>query len=181
MELRQLIVETSKKLALENGVPSMNIRLIAKECNIAVGSIYNYFSSKSELLMCTMESIWKELFNVNSNNLHFDNFTDCVKWLFKTIDACSKKYPDFFALHYVNFNVNEKTKGRKMREYFLNNFKNILINSLKNDKNIRSDAFDENLTHKIFVEYVFNLIILSFLQNQNDYKPLLKFIENSIY
>ena len=40
------------------------MRTVASECGIALGSLYNYFSSKSELLSATIEAVWKDIFQM---------------------------------------------------------------------------------------------------------------------
>ena len=47
---RENILETCKKIVSNKGLTAINMRLVAKECNIALGSIYYYFPSKDELL-----------------------------------------------------------------------------------------------------------------------------------
>ena len=46
---KEIILEASKKLIREEGLNSINIRSVASACGVSVGSIYNYFDSKSEL------------------------------------------------------------------------------------------------------------------------------------
>ena len=43
------------------------MRTVASECGIALGSLYNYFSSKSELLSATIEAVWKDIFQMGKN------------------------------------------------------------------------------------------------------------------
>ena len=47
---KEIILEASKKLIREEGLNSINIRSVASACGVSVGSIYNYFDSKSELV-----------------------------------------------------------------------------------------------------------------------------------
>ena len=63
---------------------------------------------------------------------------------------------------------------------FILNLKKIFLQSLNNDKNIRKNIFNEDLTQDIFIDYVFSLVLQSISKNKG-YKPLLKFIENTIY
>ena len=60
---KEIILEASKKLIREEGLNSINIRSVASACGVSVGSIYNYFDSKSELVAATVESIWSEIFH----------------------------------------------------------------------------------------------------------------------
>ena len=181
MDLYNKILDISKEIAIKDGLNNINMRLIAKNCNIAVGSIYNYFPSKSDLVIATIEAIWKDIFNTNTQSFNFDNFIDCLNWLFNTVSENILKYPDFFTLHSLSLNNDQKIKGSKAMECFFKSIKYKLLKILEKDKNVKSNVFNDFLTPTIFIDYVFTLLISILIQKQNNCKPLLKFIENSIY
>lgn len=49
-ERRQLIVNAAISCFIKNGIHQTGIREIAKEANVSLGNMYNYFSSKDELI-----------------------------------------------------------------------------------------------------------------------------------
>lgn len=57
---RDAILEASRGLLRERGWSALNMRSVAAECGVAVGSLYNYFPSKTELVMATVESVWQD-------------------------------------------------------------------------------------------------------------------------
>ena len=59
---KEAILDISRQLVREKGLGAVNIRTIAAACGVSVGSIYNYFCSKSDLVMATIESIWQDIF-----------------------------------------------------------------------------------------------------------------------
>ena len=46
---KEEILCVSRELIRKQGWNALNIRTVAKECNISVGSIYNYFRKKSKV------------------------------------------------------------------------------------------------------------------------------------
>ena len=48
------ILKVSCGIVAKKGIAAVNMRTVASECGIALGSLYNYFSSKSELLSATI-------------------------------------------------------------------------------------------------------------------------------
>ncbi len=181
MDLYDKILNTSKDIAIKDGINTINMRLVAKNCNIALGSIYNYFPSKSDLLIATIQSIWKDIFNLKDDYLKFEKFTDSISYIFETININLKKYPDFFTLHSISFDNSNKHKGKKSMEIFLTNFKNSLVKILENDKNIRPNVFNKDLTPNIFVDCVFNILLSLIFEKKPNCNSLIKLIENSIY
>ena len=66
--LRERIVEVTKKQILENGYSKVTMRSIADECKIGLGTIYNYYKSKDFIVATYMFENWKIcLSNVQSD------------------------------------------------------------------------------------------------------------------
>lgn len=57
---RALILGEARKILYNEGYPSVSIRRVAQECNVSIGTIYNYFSTKKELILEMMTSYWQE-------------------------------------------------------------------------------------------------------------------------
>ncbi|MHC1682991.1 MAG: TetR/AcrR family transcriptional regulator [Clostridiaceae bacterium] len=62
LKSRSMIIETSLNLFITKGYHSTSISNIAKEAGVAVGLMYNYFSSKEELLSSIIDENFKQLF-----------------------------------------------------------------------------------------------------------------------
>lgn len=54
----RLILEARKQIA-QSGYSSLTIRSVAAGCGVGVGTVYNYFKSKDELLAAYMLEDWK--------------------------------------------------------------------------------------------------------------------------
>lgn len=61
---RQEILKQAKIILLEEGYKGLNMRTVAKECGFAVGTIYNYFSTKDDLLAQLMGDYWEEYYRI---------------------------------------------------------------------------------------------------------------------
>ena len=58
---------------------NFSIRSIAKDCGIAVGTLYNYFKSKDELLVAVIDEHWcKMIGEVDERCDNSKTLTDCV-------------------------------------------------------------------------------------------------------
>lgn len=62
---KEAIMQVCRQIVAAKGLPALNMRLVADECHIALGTLYNYYSDKNELLIATVESIWKDIFHMN--------------------------------------------------------------------------------------------------------------------
>ena len=60
-DVRNKILNSARKQLIESGFNGLSLRGVATDCGIAVGTTYNYFSSKTELANVVMENEWKEM------------------------------------------------------------------------------------------------------------------------
>ncbi len=69
----QLILSRAKEILYNEGFKKFSMRNLSKKCGIALGTIYNYYSTKEELIIEMMTDYWKEHFYIledilNSND-----------------------------------------------------------------------------------------------------------------
>lgn len=178
---RDAILTKSREIVMEKGISSINMRTVANTCGVAVGSIYNYFPSKADLISATVEDIWKDIFHMKGEALVSERFIDCLDWLFGSIQTGCLRYPNFFTLHSVSFASNDKTKGRMMMESYIRHMKQCLLNILLDDVTVRQDAFNEKLAAEDFVGMIFTLMLSTLLQGANDCKSILEMVSRCIY
>lgn len=54
---REDILKASRELIQRQGWQGLSIRAVAAACGVSVGSIYNYFDSKADLVGAAVESV----------------------------------------------------------------------------------------------------------------------------
>lgn len=178
---RDNILKVSRAMVLTEGFSSLSMRAVALRCGVAVGSIYNYFPSKADLISATIESVWEEIFMPIQPDDTFDSFGDSVFCMFETIKNGDKKYPGFFSVHSLNFAAGDRQKGRQMMENYFGILKGKLLSALRHDGNVRAEVFQDGLSMETFVDYVFMLMLFILLNKQEGCGGLLKMIEKCIY
>ena len=58
--LREKILAEADRQMQEVGYSAMTIQSIAKACGVGVGTVYNYFSSKDEIVVSSVAEAWME-------------------------------------------------------------------------------------------------------------------------
>ena len=178
---KEAILDKSRQLVTTKGWSAINIRTVAAACGVSVGSIYNYFASKSDLITATVESIWHDIFHFSERQMDFDSFADCVRWIFDSIKTGSEKYPGFFTSHSMHFLGDDKTDGERLMAQSWEHIQKELINVLEKEKQIRPDAFNKHLTSQKFVDIVFSLMISALIRQNYDDSGVLELIKRVIY
>ncbi len=178
---REVILKTSRELIRRQGWSAVNIRSVAAACGVAVGSIYNYFDSKSALISATVESVWHEIFPRPEDAAVFHDTQAHITWMYEQMERGCRQYPGFFTLHSLGFLQEEKAGGkRKMRQawqYIIDGLYSILMQ----DTRIRSDAFTEKFTAEQFSNVLFSLMLSALLRQDYDPAAVLEIVRRTLY
>ena len=177
----ELILCAGKEIVLEKGLQGLNIRDVARHSGLSVGSIYNYFPRKSDLIVATIESVWKDIMHGYKVCENQDSFIDIIQSLFLNIQKGSEKYPSFFSTHFMGMATIDQEKGREsMNKYFLHMKEGLLV-ALNADKQIKDDAFTPDFTKENFIDFIFNNLLTLLMEQASSCDFLLEVIRRTIY
>ena len=157
------ILKAAQKILLEHGASALNMRAVAAACGVSVGSIYNYFPSKSALIGATIESV------------------DAATALLAALADGEGRYPGFFSLHALSFASGDKAEGRARMAQHFSALHGKLVEALENDTRIRAGVFDGDLSRGSFARYVMSLAISQQIHPGGSSAALLAMIRNCIY
>ena len=178
---REEILKNSLKLIQQQGWSSVSIRAVAAACGVSVGSIYNYFDSKAELVSATVESVWCEIFHRPADDAVFHDVQACITWIYARMAYGYERYRVFFTLHSLGFMREEKDDGkRRMQQTWQHIFEG-LCTVLKQDENIRKDAFNERFTAEKFADVLFSQMLSALLRQDYDPSAVLEIVRRTLY
>lgn len=175
------ILSACKDIVADKGIQAINMRNVATHCKVAVGSIYNYFSSKDDLTIAVIDAIWKEIVQNVSEFHSGTGFVENVEYLFESIKNGGEKYPFFFDLHPMSIAKSGKEKGRETMNLYFDSVKKDLLFSLQNDNRVRQEFFSIKCSQKDFIEFVFSNLISLLIQKQDTCDVLLEIIKGTLY
>lgn len=181
MTTRMEILKISRDIVREHGFNSINIRTVAKACNVSVGSIYNYFDSKSELVNAVVENVWSDIFHHWEDTLIFQDTDVCISWIYGRLKYGAIQYPGFFTLHSMNFISEDKTDSKQLMQKTWQHIINSICYVIKKDAKVRPDVFTECFTVKQFSEILFSLILSAILRNDYDSSAVVELIHRVLY
>lgn len=178
---KEEILEASRELIRQQGWSAVSIRSVAAACGVSVGSIYNYFDSKTALVSAAVESVWCEIFHRPENDAVFQDIRSCMIWIYERMEYGCRQYPGFFTLHSLGFMREEKSDGKQKMQQTWQHILEGLCSVLKRDRNIRSDAFTEQFTAETFADVLFSLMLSALLRQDYDPEAVLEIIRRTLY
>ena len=178
---KEEILAVCRELIHSEGGTALNVREVAAACGISVGTVYNYFGSKSELVEAAVESVWYDIFRCADSSAPFSNILGCVRWLFERLAYGNTQYPGFFTLHSTNFMHNDRPDAKQRMQSAWDHIIRMLCQVLRQDPDIRADAFDADFTPEQFADLLFSLMLAAQLRNRYDPSSVLQLVERMLY
>lgn len=178
---KEQILQTSRELIRQQGWSTVSIRSVAAACGVSVGSIYNYFDSKAELVGATVESVWCEIFHLPDNEAVLRDTEACVTWMYERMEYGCRQYPGFFTLHSLGFMREEKSDGKRRMQQTWQHILDGLCLVLKRDARVRPDAFTDQFTEEKFADVLFSLMLSALLRQDYDPTAVLEIVRRTLY
>lgn len=178
---KEEILKTSRELIRRQGWSAVSIRSVAAGCGVSVGSIYNYFDSKTDLIGATVESVWCEIFHRPEDDAVFQDVQACVAWMYQRMAYGCERYPGFFTLHSLGFLREDKTAGKQRMQQTWQHILAGLRSVLKQDVRIHPDAFTEQFTAEKFADVLFSQMLSALLRQDYDPSAVLEIVRRTLY
>lgn len=156
---KEEILKAGRMIAQEKGLNAINMRSVAAECNIALGTLYNYYANKDELVLAVIESIWKDIFHIKECKRDI-SFLEFVVFILSCLKDSKEKYPNFFVSHSMILESKVKDDAKDRMNNCFTHIKGMMLSILENDKTIDSSCFSNSFSRDDFISFVFSNILL---------------------
>ena len=90
--IKEKAIEEARREMLSDGYRAMTIRRVAKELGIAVGTLYNYFSSKEYLEACVMLEDWQAQIHAFEAEPDTDDASEVIRRLFEMVSDFTSRF-----------------------------------------------------------------------------------------
>lgn len=178
---KEAILQVCRSIVATKGLSALNMRTVADECHIALGTLYGYYSNKDDLLLSTIESVWKDIFHMSQKCETDFSFSEYVSHIFICVQQGSDKYADFFTAHSVSIANSEKGRGRDIMKHYFHHMKSGMLKVLATDSKVRKDAFSSTFTESDFIDFVLDNILLLLVRQRTSCTALMEVICRVIY
>ena len=95
--VRELLLEETKRQMLEKGYKDLNIRSVANACKLGTGTVYNYFKSKEMLVASVLLADWKEHLREMSE-LACDDSQELLGGIYESLRRFARDNQNFFQI-----------------------------------------------------------------------------------
>ena len=178
---KEAIMRVCRRIVAAKGLKALNMRLVADECQIALGTLYNYYADKDELVLATVESIWRDIFHADQRCETDVSFSDYVAGLYARIQKGAEAYPNFLTGHSISIASSKRGEAKSTMERTFVHMKTGMLKVLQADDAIRKNTFTPLFSQEDFIGFVLDHILILLVQGQPDCNVLLEMIRRVIY
>ena len=162
-EIKKTLLACANRIECSEGVGAISIRRLASEANIAVGTVYNYFESKQEVLMALTETYWKEALVEMHERISAERFGDQLQ---EIITFLRSKMNDCAEI--LMRSLRDDAEAGRMRMASMQRvLRQSLVERIDRDCAIPTCVWTESFTKEAFADFAFNNI-LSLLQRKDE-------------
>lgn len=163
------LLDAAKEIAHKGGISQINIRRVAAMCGVSVGSIYNYFPTKADLLMAVVEDFWKSVFHggmcVPTDG---QGFVDFVGQFYASLHEYLKTFEADFLQQMSAMSPADKQKGRAMEANYMEHMKKGMLAVLEQDRRVVQTVWTQSFTQPDFIAFTFSNMMLLLRKGQPD-------------
>lgn len=129
---RGQLLAAARELACGQGLGHVNIRAVAAQCGVAVGSIYNYFPTKADLVAAVVEDFWHTAAHREGRApLEGEPFPAYVERLYAGLHRDLSAFQAGFLAQMSALDAGERQKGRELEARCFDHIKAGLTSALK--------------------------------------------------
>ena len=155
---QQLILSKAKEILYNEGYLKLTMRNISKACDIALGTIYNYYPTKKELLVEMMTDYWREYFYKIGSVIDLDNtFYDKLNKIFNELSIFIKTFKEIWLKPELYNNPTYVKNGLKKESIYIEKLilfiENIIIKEI-NANNIKSKLDTYEIAKFIIMNFI---------------------------
>lgn len=178
---KEAIMQVCRRIVAEKGMKALNMRLVADECRIALGTLYNYYADKDALVLAAVESIWKDIFHAGHPKEAGSSFPDYVAALYVRIRKGAEAYPGFLTGHSISIASAKRGEAKSVMEHTFAHMKAGMLAVLRSDPSVPANAFTPSFSQEAFVGFVLDHLLILLVQGQPDCGVLLEIIRRVVY
>lgn len=179
---RSDLLRAAKQIAAEQGIAKISIRAVAARCGVSVGAIYNYYRTKSDLILAVIEDFWMSALGVIPwNELEHGGFVHCFETVFFALSVSVSEFQHNWIGQLALLETDEKKLGREREADYFALICQVFANSLTCDEAISPDRWNGTFTVEAFARFAFESLIRLLQKNQTDCDFLIELFNRCLY
>lgn len=157
---KEELLATAKSIVFQEGIQKLNIRYLAKKSQVSVGSVYNYFSSKSDLVIGVMEEFWRIVFHDEICKVEGNpSFPDFFEKVYEKVAKNMEDFKSVFLGPIGTMNAEDSIKAKTLMDHYIDHMHQGFLSVLEKDSEIPSSIWTEGFTQEQFISFTLSQLL----------------------
>ena len=178
------ILEQAYQLACEQGLRSLSIRSIAAACDVSVGTVYNSYASKTELINDVVGMFWQRAFAETMKTLAAHEGNDFIAFceaLSQSLKSALKEFRKDFLSDLSALSEGDRLSAQKREQQSFIHARAGIKQALLSDPKIKQDQLTGALTPDALAALVWETLIDSARDDMGYDKTLFELLRSALY
>lgn len=173
--MRNDLLIAADKILTEEGIDQINIRHLSEKTGIATGTIYNYFSSKDEILLALTAEYWDQALE----EIKWKQFTSFLDHVSNTQQVLSKQMQKHGNLIRRQI-ASKQSRGISQMKSMYQQLFDIELAALDKDQQVTT-VWGNEFPKEKFIDFVLSQIIISLRREEYDMSFCCKILTRILY
>lgn len=178
------ILEQAYQLACEQGLRSLSIRSIAAACDVSVGTVYNSYASKTELINDVVGMFWQRAFAETMKTLAAHEGNDFIAFceaLSQSLKNALKEFRKEFLSDLSALSEGDRLSAQKREQQSFIHARAGIERALLSDPKIKQDRLTGAMAPEVLAALVWETLIDSARDDMDYDKTLFELLKTTLY
>lgn len=158
---KEELIEIAREIAYGEGISKLSVRRLAAASGIAIGTVYNYFPSKADLVSEVLQEFWRNVFHGSHFQADSHDFLGSVEEIYMRLHRNLAVFRKEFLEDLAGMDKSEKEKSYQAELLYAGHMKAGMLQILERDHRILNGIWTEGFSKEALVEFTFcNMVML---------------------
>ena len=178
---KEVILSKAKEIAINEGITKINIRTVAKNSGIAIGTVYNYFPSKADLLVAVIEDFWVGAFkDFDWRSLRGNDFYENLEKVYSVLYHYHHKFKENWIEQLALLKTQEKLIGRQKEDEYIQKMYSKIKLLIDMDSNLQQYPWSETISKENMSEFIFENMLIMLKKEKEDMKFFIELLKKIV-
>lgn len=179
---KQQILDTAFDIASASGLSGLSIRDVASACNVAVGTVYNSYPTKNDLVNDVVGRFWNEALADRMPRAEAgDDFIGFCQELARQLSEALTKFRDNWLAEIAALDARGLASARKREEACFKHIRGGLTVALERDPRVVADRLQGALAPEPLCSFVWDSMLSSIKRGDTGCETLFALLRNTLY
>ncbi len=179
---KEELLDAAFELACEKGLSGVSIRAVATKCGVAVGTVYNWYPAKSDLISDVIALFWREaLKDCMPKAAECGDFVAFCEEAGRRMARAFSRFHDGWLAEIASMRATDLDAAREREQACFSHIRQGLTVAFEKDAHIKRDRLSEEMSPEAVCLLVWDAILASIRRNDESYLTLLALLREVLY